>query len=919
MTENDYQWYQLPRDEVYEKLDTGFCGLSTDEAARRLEEYGPNTVESGEKISKLEILWAQIKNPLVLVLVVAAVISLIAGKMADAIVIAVVIVVNTLIGFFQEYQAEKALDALMSQAAPEADVVRKSAGDEECIEMTIPAKEVVPGDIILLDAGAKVPADGRLIDAANLDAEEAMLTGESTSVRKKVERLEGDLQIAERTNLVYGGTIITNGRARAVVYGTGKNSEMGKIATLIQETEKAISPLQKQTLDLGKILGLLAGGVVVLTMVIGAIRGFPLIDIFMFALASAVSSIPEGLPAVMSITLAIGVNRMAKRNAIIRRLPAVDTLGAATVIVSDKTGTLTTNQMTVQEYYVGGKYINVTGIGYKPEGDFLLNDQEINPLNEEELDLALRIGSLCNDARLMQHHHNDGEEHWEIRGDPTEAALVVVSEKAGQHKDVLEDEYRRIDELPFNSKIKFMATFHKDANQKNAIVYVKGAPEKVLEHCSQLQEGGEIRELTNEDHKRIMKQNKAMAGGALRVLGLAYKTIDRDNVMQVKEDLEYEHNVDLVFVGLVGMMDPPRDEVPAAISRCKRAGIRVIMATGDHYLTGKTIALHIGILENEDEWVYTGAEVDEMDDDELDEVMKNASAFARVSPEHKHRLVGSLQRLGHVVAMTGDGVNDAPALQAAQIGIAMGITGTDVTKETAEMVLTDDNFSSIVNAVEEGRVVFANVRKVVKLLLATNVGEDLTLITSLLLISSSGLIITPVMILWVNLVTDGILDITLAMEPKEGDVMEEPPRKPDARIVNLEIFKNIFFVAIFMAVGTLWMFFNANNNSNANLVYAQTLVFTTLAMFQVFNALNCRSRYKSVFQIGLFSNPYLFVAIMASIALQLAAVYVPFMQTALGTVALPIQDLGLIVLVSSSIFIADELRKLYQRTFQQKV
>ena len=909
------RWHELPRDEIFEMLNTGFCGISEAEANQRLEEYGPNIVESGDKISKLEILWAQLKNPLVLVLVIAAIISLIAGKNADAIVIAVVIVVNTLIGFFQEYQAEEALEALMSQAAPEADVTRRVDGNEECIEMTIPAERVVPGDMLLLDAGDKVPADARLIEAANLDAEEAMLTGESTSVRKQVERLEGKLAIGDRTNLVYGGTIITNGRGRAVVYATGADTEMGKIATLIKETEKAESPLQKQTFDLGKKLGFFAVIAGVLMVVLGFIQGLGLEEIFLFALASAVSAIPEGLPAVMSITLAVGVNRMAKRNAIIRRLPAVDTLGAATVICSDKTGTLTTNQMTVQQYEVSGKSVNVTGIGYKPKGDFIIDGEIINPLDDPDLKMALKIGSLCNDARLLK-HQNEKEAEWTIRGDPTEASLVVVSEKAGQHKDTLEDEYRRIEELPFNSAIKFMATFHRGANDK-VYVFVKGAPETILERCTQILENGECRQMKDDDHGRIMRRNKDMAGQALRVLGLAYQVIEKDQVQEVREALEYGHEAELVFVGLTGMMDPPREEVPEAIRRCKRAGIRVIMATGDHYLTGKAIAYKIGIVNDMDEWVYIGEEVDQMDDDELDEVMVTANAFARVSPEHKHRLVTSLQRLGHVVAMTGDGVNDAPALQAAEIGIAMGITGTDVTKETAEMILTDDNFSSIVNAVEEGRVVFSNVRKVVKFLLATNAGEILTLLAALAIFAPAGLIITPVQILWVNLVTDGILDITLAMEPKERDVMDEPPRKTDARIINKEILFNILYVAIFMAAGTLWMFYNANNNSG-NLVYAQTLVFTTLAFFQVFNSFNCRSRTNSVFQLGFFSNPYLFIAIVTSISLQIAAVYVPFMQNMLGTVGLQLQDWGLIILVTSTIFIADELRKLIRRKAQQR-
>jgi len=909
------QWHTLSLEEVFAALDSSPRGLKTAKIERRLAQFGPNEIESAHKVSKLAILWAQIKNPLVFVLLAAAAISILAGKTADAIVIGVVIVVNSLIGFLQEYRAEEALESLKAQAAPEAEVVRDCPDVGDCVEMRIPTREIVPGDIILLDAGSKVPADARLIEAANLEVEEAMLTGESLSSRKTLAPLTGDnLPIADRTNLVYGGTIVTNGRGRAVVYATGARTEMGKIATLIQETEKAESPLQKQTLDLGKKLGLLAIGVAVLTIILGLIRALPFQEIFLFALASAVSSIPEGLPAVMSITLAVGVNRMAKRNAIIRRLPAVDTLGAATVICTDKTGTLTTNQMTVQQVMADAKTIHVTGVGFTPQGRFLRDGKPYDPTATPDLRLALHIGALCNDARLVRHQHEEGYT-WEVRGDPTEGALVVAAAKAGYHKEMLYAQLPRIDELPFSSKTKFMATFHQGA-EGQVWVFVKGAPETVLEHCPQIRENAIARALEAADRELVLAENHRMASEALRVLGLAYQIIAPEEVEAFKEALEYGHAADLVFVGLAGMMDPPRPEVSEAVARCKRAGIRVIMATGDHKVTGEAIARQVGILEGDEAdgrhpWVLTGSELGQMSDDALDAVIEETAVFARVAPEHKHRIVESLQRLGHVVAMTGDGVNDAPALQAAQIGVAMGITGTDVTKETAEMVLTDDNFTSIVNAVEEGRVVFQNVRKVVKFLLATNIGEDLTLLSSLVLFASKGLIITPVQILWVNLVTDGILDITLAMEPKEGDVMDQPPRRPEARIINREILQNIVFVALFMAVGTLWMFGLANRNGE--LMRAQTFAFTTLAMFQVFNSLNCRSRDKSVFQLGFFRNRYLIGAIVISILLQLAVQNVPFMQAVLGTTPLSWQDWGLITLVSSSIFVADELRKFFQQ------
>ena len=914
MEKTQRSWHTLELDETYQTLNTGPNGLSETEIAERLEEFGLNQLEGGHKVSKLEILLAQIKNPLVYVLLGAAIISLLAGKTTDAIVIAVVIVFNSLIGFFQEYRAEEALESLKAQAALEAEVIRTFGDDQDSTELRVPTHEIVPGDIILLDAGSKVPADARLIEAFNLEVEEAMLTGESLPSRKSVEALsQADLPISDRTNLVYSGTIVTNGRGRAVVYGTGNNTEMGKIATLLQETEKMESPLKKQTLDLGKKLGFLAVGVASLTIIIGLFVKLPFQEIFLFALASAVSSIPEGLPAVMSITLAIGVNRMSKRKAIIRRLPAVDTLGAASVICTDKTGTLTTNQMTVQQVALADSVVHISGVGFTPQGEFTRTKKIINPNDDAHLSLALQIGLLCNDARLVQHHENDSDK-WEIRGDPTEGALIVAAAKADMLKENLQSQYHRVDELPFNSKTKFMATFHQASDQK-IWVFVKGAPETILERSTHFFSQNSEQKLKGSDREKILSQNHDMASGALRVLGLAYKIIKQEEIETFKENLEFNHPVELVFAGLSGMMDPPRPEVFEAIKRCKRAGIKVIMATGDHKVTGEAIARQVGIMYGKQK-IFTGPELQAMSDDELDAVINDSAVFARVAPEHKHRIVESLQRKGHVVAMTGDGVNDAPALQAAQIGVAMGITGTDVTKETAEMVLTDDNFASIVNAVEEGRVIFQNVRKVVKFLLTTNIGEDLTLLSALILFSSKGLIVTPVQILWVNLVTDGILDITLAMEPKEGDVMDEPPRKANERIINLEIFRNIVYVSIFMAAGTLWMFNRAN--ATGNLIYAQTIAFTTLAMFQVFNSLNCRSKSKSVFQLGFFKNPFLMGAITLSILLQLAAEHVPFMQRALGTTPLSLSDWGLLVAVSSSIFFADELRKLIRRALLRR-
>jgi Ca2+-transporting ATPase len=912
---NDTQnWYALSADEAFQALESSHRGLTESEVQRRLEQYGPNEIESGEKESKWILFLKQLRNPLVFVLIAAAIISLSVGKTADAIVIGVVILVNSLIGFIQEARAEDALAALMAQAAPEAEVLRDCEETGRCTELTVKASQIVPGDIILLEAGAKIPADARLFEAANLRVDESMLTGESVAVTKRVDTLSGELVTAERRNLVYGGTAVSQGRAKAVVFATGMRTEIGKIAHLIAETDKVESPLHQQVARLSRVIGILAASVSMLTIALGLARGFPFQEMFLFALAMAVSAIPEGLPAVLSITLAVGVNRMAKRNSIIRRLEAVDTLGATTAICTDKTGTLTTNEMTVRQLFTLNELLEVTGPGREPTGDFREEARPVDIATCDSAALALRIGVLSSDAHLTRHDTDNGS-RWELRGDPTEGALVVAAAKAHLHKEALEDDEPRIDEVPFSSATKFMATFHSHGSHPDQVaVYVKGAPEVVLGMSRRVQVGGQAQEITEEWQEQVMLRNETMAGEALRVLGLAYCMISPDELDAVKDALEHGR-ADLTFVGLVGMIDPPRPEVTQSVAECQRAGIRVVMATGDHLLTGQVIARQIGIMREGDRAI-SGQELEGMSDEDLDAVIAETSVFARVSPEHKHRIVESLQRQGHVVAMTGDGVNDAPALQASQIGVAMGITGTDVTKETADMVLTDDNFASIVAAVEEGRAVFENVRKVVKFLLATNIGEILTILTALMLLPVRETIITPVQILWVNLVTDGLLDITIALEPKEGDVMDDPPRHRNASIINKVMVRNIVYVAIFMAVGTLFSFSQAN--ADKGIVYARTITFTTLAMFQVFNALNVRSRTKSVFQLGLFSNPYLLVAILVSVSLQYMASRVPLLQTALGTEALYAADWLRIILISSSVFIADEIRKLVQSRMRQR-
>ena len=904
----EVSWHALPVEEVFRILKTSERGLTIDEAEKRLKEYGPNELEEERRLGKLALLLDQLKSPLLFVLYAAALIAYLAGKLIDVIVIIAVIAINTTVGFIQGYKAEAALQALKSLAAPEAEVIRSCPEKGTCIEMRVKAREIVPGDIILLEAGDKVPADARIFEAINLEIDESMLTGESTPVRKVVEPLDEDLPVAERKNMAFAGTIVTRGRGKAVVVATGMRTEIGKIAKLIKEAERVETPYEKRAKDLTKKLALFALGAGSFVLLTGLFfRGFEFYETFLFTLAVMVSAIPEGLPAVLTITLAVGVSRMAKRNAIIRKLPAIDTLGSVTAIVTDKTGTLTTNQQTVRKIFVNGKMIEVTGVGFAPEGSFKVNGITIDPKEDYALRLLLEIAALCNDARLRQ-HEVDGGYRWEVCGDPTEGALVVAAEKAGLNKETLEMQLPRIDEIPFDPKERYMATFHKSPNG-NLRVYVKGAPETILEMCSHILLNGETRKLSPKEKEEILKISTEMAGDGLRVLAMAYKIVEPDNLETFKEHLK-QRLAKLVFVGLTGMIDPPRPEAKQAIQLCKRAGIKVIMATGDHKLTAEAIARELGIMEPGSK-VLTGAELDHISDDELDAIIENVPVFARASPVHKYRIVESLRRKGHVVAVTGDGVNDAPALKAAEVGVAMGITGSDVAKEAADMVIADDNFASIVNAVEEGRVIFENIRKVVKYLLSTNTGEIVTILTALIFFPQLPLLFKPIQILWVNLVTDGLLVVPLAMEPKEEDVMDKPARKPNERIINLDVLFGIIYVSIFMMIGTLYMFIKEWDNGD--IVRAQTLAFTTMAMFQVFNAINCRSSTKSAFELGFFTNKYLIIAIAASITLQVSATLLPPLRVALGTTPISIWDWCTIFLISSSAFFADELRKLVRK------
>ena len=724
----DQLWHALEERDILENLKTEITGLTTEEARKRLDEYGPNELESEKKKSKLILLMDQFRNPIILILIGAALISLIANKLISVYVILIVIIFNTFLGFFQEYKAEKSLEALKSMASPEAEVLRDCLDFGGCTEKRIKTREIVPGDILLLDTGDIIPADARLYETVNLEIDESILTGESMPVMKNSVTLKKELAVAERRNIAFSGTVVTKGRGKAIVVNTGMNTEMGKIAQLLKEAEDIKTPLQKRILKFSIFLALLALIVSIIVFFYGILRGFDFYEIFLFALSTMVSAIPEGLPAAISIALAIGVNKMVKRNAIVKKIQSIDTIGAITVICTDKTGTLTTNQITTREILVENKHINITGVGFTPEGNFEINGEKININEIDTAKLLLEIITLCNDARLRQHEIN-GDFKWEIYGDPTEGSLIVASYKAGIHKDVIEKNFPRIDEIPFTSEQKYMATFHRNTNNKIKVC-VKGAPEIILNRSQYIMSENGIIPLTPELKKDLIEKSNNIANRGLRVLAIAYQEIDPSNLEIWKENIIKEKS-ELKIVGFTGMLDPPRPEVKNAIEICKKAGIKVKMITGDHLLTAQTIAREIGLLDKKAN-IISGFELDQLTEKELDEIIEDTVVFARVSPLHKFQIVRSLIKKGHIVAMTGDGVNDAPALKEANAGIAMGITGTDVTKETADIILTDDNFASIVNAVEEGRVVFDNMKKIIKFLLTTNISEMLIVLVSLI-------------------------------------------------------------------------------------------------------------------------------------------------------------------------------------------
>jgi len=874
-------WHSLTAKAGLDKLKSGPNGLGEEEASQRLLQYGRNRIDKASKASPLALFLSQFKNYLTIVLIFAALISVIAGENTNGYVILIIVVLVALIGFIQEYKAERAMDALREMVSSEADVIR----DGKMI--SIPSEELVPGDVIYLEAGDRVPADGRIIEDTFLEVIEASLTGESLPVEKFSRPLGEETPLADRRNLVFMGTIVTHGNCRALVTATGSSTEIGRISGLI-EKEPEDPPLKRKLEQLAKRQALLVLMVSALVFFINLSRGYSIIETLITSIALAVAGVPEALPFVVTLALAYGTQGMARKNAIIRRLPAVETLGSTTVICTDKTGTLTTGQTMVREIYTY-RTVEITGSGYAPEGAFLFNGREVNP-KEEDLAGVLRIGILSNNANLERANAS-----WRIVGDPTEGALIVAAKKAGLLDDVRK-EWREILEYPFDSDRKMMTTVNR-SDAQGTVVAAKGAPEVLLSRCSSLFEAGGIRPMKDADRLVILASSDQMAGKALRVLAMAWRPIEEGN---------YERELvesGLIFAGLVGMIDPPRPEVLEAITVCKQAGIRPVMITGDHRLTAKAIAGELGIGNGE---VIEGFELEKMSDGELAARIENVSVFARVTAEHKVRIVEALRRQGHVVAMTGDGVNDAPALTAADIGVAMGRTGTEVAKEAADMVIADDNFATIVAAVEEGRRIYNNIRKATSYLLSVSFAEVATIFLGVMMGLPVPLL--AVQILWINVVAEEFPAIGLSTEPVHAKIMRKSPRNPREPMLSRSLTIYTLGVAAAVVAGTLGLYIIALQ-SGESLSYARTMAFVGLGFFTVFNSYSSRFLDESVLKMNPLSNKKLILGIAASVMTVFAAIYLPFLQSIFGTEPLRIDSWPWIIMASMLVILAAEILK----------
>ena len=906
-------WHSKPIEEVLEELQTDSIGLKEDEARQRLEKYGPNELSERKRTSGLKIFLNQFRDIFVIMLIIATVIAFFAAYVenkaqTDTLTIAAIVILNSVVGFVQEYRSEKAMEAMKKLTAPKARLMRDGK------EVHVPAKDVVPGDIVLLEAGDRVPADSRLLEVVDLRTDEAVLTGESTQVAKRTAVVDEKMSVADRKNMVFTATYVTYGRGKAVVTSTGMNTEFGKIAEMVQAVETVQTPLRLKLENFAKKLAIIIVAicaVIFLLELLDPSRSGKIIESLLVAIALAVSAVPEGLPAVVTISLALGARELAGRNAIIRKLASAETLGATTVICSDKTGTLTKGEMTVRKIVSNDQIIEVTGVGYEAKGSFLKDGNDFDVKNDADLSLLLTAATACTNASY------DGEK---VIGDTTEGALIVSAAKAQITKETLAKEHPRVHEIPFTSERKRMTTIHKTSSGK-LIVFTKGAPEVILGASTAFLQNSKSTKLDKRTRNKILKANSLMASDALRVLGVSFKKLDGFEIEDFKElsqvdRINKEAESDQVFVGLVGMIDPPRDEAREANRMCQQAGIKTVMITGDHKLTAVAVAKEIGLVgEDSSAKVLIGSELSALSDSQFEEIVKDVRVYARVAPEDKLRIVKALKKKGEIVAMTGDGVNDAPALKQADIGIAMGITGTDVTKEAADMVLADDNFATIVGAVEGGRGIYDNIRKFSFFLMRSNF-DELALIATFALLGLE-LPLTAGMILWLNLVTDGGPAIALTMDPPEEDIMKRPPRNPKEGILHGRLASIIAtFIAQFLLTGGLfvWQYYLLPGPlTPLKLAQARTMAFTRATLQELFVVWNCRSEKHNAFKVGFLSNKFLLIAVLGSAVL---TILVPFFGL-FGTVVMddPLEWILVVVAAMSGLLILPEVfynRKIFR-------
>ncbi len=871
-------------DSIISKFNTDkSSGLDNEQVIRAESIYGLNALRSRDKKTLLSMVIDQFKDFMIIILIIAAIISIALGDKLEGIVILGIVILNAVLGTYQENKASNALDALKKMAAPKAKVIRNGKLE------SIPAKNLVPGDLAILETGDYVPADVRLTESINLRIDESALTGESIASEKDASAtVSREASLGDRINCAYMSTIVVYGRGRGIITATGMNTEIGHIARMLDETEDTQTPLQKKLAEFGKFLGITCILISIFIFMLGILRGEDMLEFFMIAVSLAVAAIPEGLPAVVTVVLAMGMQRMVKKNAIMKQLGAVETLGSTSTICTDKTGTLTQNKMTVIRVFSGTDEWNVTGTGYGFEGEFINNDSRKNDL--AEIAPLFQAAVLCNDADIK------GDK---VIGDPTEGALIVLGAKAGYLKDELNRKYPRIRELPFDSVRKMMSTLHEIDGRY--IMFTKGAADSIIDCSGFINQHGQVKELTEKDKEIIISKQEEYAENAMRVLGYAYKIVDKDAILKDEEK-------DLILTGISGMVDPPRNEAKDAVALCKKAGIRVVLITGDHVKTAGAVASELGILD-EGSVSMPGAGINKLSDEELGAIVKNTSVFARVSPDHKVRIVTAIRSNGEITAMTGDGVNDAPALKKADIGIAMGITGTDVSREAADMILTDDNFASIVDAVKEGRIIYSNIRKFVGFLLSCNIGEILIILTAILLKWPVPLL--PIQLLWVNLITDSFPAFALGLEKGENDIMDKKPRDRDEPIINRKMAIGMAFQSIGLAFASLfsfWIGYSFFGNGNADL--ARTFCFATLIAGEMLRAYSARSENKGIFSSNPFANSFLNISVAGAFFILILVIYVPFISGIFSTVPLSFSQFAIAVSLGIIPTIFSEISKI---------